>query len=511
MSFKERYCMNLVREVLRLKFDKKLSNRLIGSSVGISKSTVATYLERATSAGLTSQKNIQELTDEELKEKIFPFSNLQEINFNIDFNYIRNELKRNHVTLKLIWKEEKEKNKDLCNYSHYCDLYKKWKNDQKISMKQTYQAGEKMFIDYAGTTMPITNSKTGEIRSVQIFIGVLGQSNYTYIEATESQSSKDFINSHINAFKFFGGCPKILVPDNLKSGVTATCKYEPSINKSYRAMADHYGAVVVPARVRKPKDKAKVEGGVLIASRWILAALRNRVFFSLDELNNAIWELLDKYNDEEFQVREGSRKSNFDDFEKNALMKLPQNHHEVAEWKNVKSNIDYHIEVDHCYYSVHYKFRNCHLTVRYTDSSVEIFSNNHRIAVHRRISKRGSRSTIPDHMPKTHREYADWSPSRIINWAEKIGPHVKNAVELLLNKEKHPELSFRSCLGIIRLEKYYAKERVDNACKRAIEIKGISFKSIKSILEKGLDSQQVSKEEDTQIQHENIRGSDYFH
>jgi transposase len=287
-------------------------------------------------------------------------------------------------------------------------------------MKQTYKAGEKMFIDYAGTTMAITNSKTGEIRNVQIFLGVLGQSNYTYIEATESQNSKDFISSHINAFKFFGGCPEILVPDNLKSGVTATCKYEPSINKSYRAMADHYGAVVVPARVRKPKDKAKVEGGVLIASRWILAALRNRVFFSLEELNNSIWELLDKYNEEEFQKREGSRKTNFENFEKNALMKLPSTHYEVAEWKNVKSNIDYHIEVDHCYYSVHYKFRNKQLTARCTDSSIEIFLSHQRIAVHRRVNKRGSRSTTPEHMPKSHREYGEWSPSRIISWAEML-------------------------------------------------------------------------------------------
>ena len=510
MTNQMRFCMKAVREVLRLKFEQNKSNRMIGSIMHISKSTVGTYLERASSAGLTTYVIVQNLSDEELKEKIFPFINIEEESLKIDFEYIRKELKRKHVTLKLLWKEEKEKHPELCNYSRFCDVFRTWKSDQNISMRQVHKAGEKTFIDYAGTTIPINDPKTGEIKEAQIFVAVLGLSNYTYIEATWTQQSRDFLNSHVDAFKFFEGCSEILTPDNLKSGITLTCKYEPSINKSYRALATHYGAVVIPARVRKPKDKAKVEGAVLIASRWILAALRDRTFFSLEELNMAIWELLEKYNNEEFQKREGSRKSNFEEFEKNALLKLPASHFEIAEWKDVRANIDYHIELEHCYYSVHYKHRNHLLVARYTDRSVEIFSKERRIAVHPRHFKKGSKSTLEEHMPKSHQDYAEWTPSRILNWAKKIGPQVGEAVEKLFQKERHPELSFRTCLGIIRLEKYYSKERVNNACKRAIAIGGISFKSIKSILEKGLDSQTISKSDDTPVQHENIRGPEYF-
>ncbi len=513
MTVPERFCMNLVREILRLKFSEQKSNRLIGSIVHRSKSTIATYVDRATDAGLTIFTDIEKLSDEELKTKIFPFKNIDvgAENIQIDFEYIHKELKRKHVTLKLLWKEGREKNPDLCNYSHYCDLYRAWKNDQKISMRQIHRGGEKMFIDYAGTTVPITNPKTGEIREAQIFIAALGLSHYTYIEATWSQTSIEFLTSNINAFKYFDGCSEILVPDNLKSGVTVADKYEPSINKSYREMAKHYYAVVIPARSKRPKDKATVEGAVLIASRWIIAALRDRTFFSLEELNMAIWELLEKYNGEEFQKREGSRRSVFEEIEKKELRKLPETHFEIAEWKNVRANIDYHIELDHCYYSVHFKYRNHDLTARYTTICVEIFSNNHRIAIHTRIYKRGSKATNPDHMPKGHRDYAEWSPERIINWAEKIGPNVKVAVEKLFSQREHPELSFRACLGIIRLEKHYTKERVDNACKRAISIGGIGFKHIKSILDKGLDSQPISKHDDNPINHENIRGPEYFH
>jgi len=505
--------MDLVREVFRLKFENKMSNRAISVALNISKTTVSAYLTRANIFGITTYSQIQTLSDDELKVKIFSASIVGDKKqlSKIDFTYIHKELKRKHVTLKLLWKEAAVKDSSFSiSYSQYCRYYHNWQKNNQLSMKQVHKAGEKTFIDYAGTTIPVVNAKTGEINEAQIFVAALGCSQYTYIEATWTQSSKDFLNSNIHAFEYFGGCSEILVPDNLKSGVTKACRYEPSINKSYRELAKHYGAVVIPARVRKPKDKAIVEGSVLIASRWIIAALRDRIFFTLDELNTAIWELLDNYNNQAFQKREGSRQSIFEGIERETLKKLPSSRFEIADWKNVKANIDYHIEVEHCYYSVPFKLRGKEMQAHYSDNSVEIFSNGQRVAIHPRLHRKGQTSTIKEHMPKGHQDYGDWKPSRIINWANTLGPDVKNAIEFLLNGREHPQLSYRSCLGIIRLEKYYSKERLNNACKRAIEIGGVSFKSIKSILEKGLDSQPILKNGDEKIEHENIRGAEYF-
>lgn len=501
--------MELVREVFRLKWVLKKSNRGIGEALSISKSTVSTYLGRAKGAGIETIEQLNSISNERLKEIIFPVKN-EEV-YQIDFERINKEVKRKHVTLLLLWQEELEKNPDLYGYTRFCDLYRSWKKENKLSMRQTHKAGEKGFIDYAGSTVPIHNHKTGEVSNAQIFVMVLGASDQTYVEATYTQQVRDFIGSNIRAFEYFGGVPEVLVPDNLKSGVNLASKYEPVINQTYRELANHYGSVVIPARARKPKDKAKVENGVLIAGRWILARLRDRKFFSLEELNDAIWELLEEFNDKKFQKLDYSRRSLFEEIEKEELLPLPTTRFEIAEWKKVKANIDYHVTIENCHYSVPYQLRGKELQARSTDKSVEIFYQGKRVASHARSYKKGHTSTVNEHMPKSHREYSDWSPSRVINWARKTGPFCAHLVKKIMDEREHPELGYRSCLGIMRLEKKYSRERLENACKRALKVGGTSYRSVKSILEKGLDHQEVEQGKvDSSIEHENIRGSDYY-
>ena len=501
--------MELIREVFRLKWLEKKSNRVVGQILKISKSTVATYLVRAAMGKITNLEQLNSFNDEELRRIIFPDKLIKEPL--IDFKIIHRELKRKNMTLMLLWEEEAEKNSDICNYSNFCRLYRRWKKNQKISMRQVHKAGEKGFIDYAGTTVLVIDSRTGEAREVQIFLMSLGASHYTYIEATWTQGSRDFLRSHVNAFEFFGGVPEILVPDNLKSAVTMASKYEPEINRSYRELAKHYGTVVIPARVRKPKDKAIVENEVLHISRWILARIRDIKFFSLDELNDKLSELLVQYNDKKLQGLEDSRKSLFEELEKPALLPLPSRRFEIALWKKAKANIDYHVELEGSYYSIPYKNRGVELVIRYTESTVEIFHSHRRIAVHNKLYKKGHTSTIKEHMPSWHREYSDWSPSRILNLAQTMGDSIQEICKKIIESREHPEQGYRSCMGIIRLEKKYSKERLENACRRALDIGGISYKSIKSILDKGLDLQKIfPKTDSVQIQHENIRGSDYY-
>lgn len=501
--------MELVREVFRQKWELKRSNRNIGVSLSISKSTVANYLLRAKEAGVESLEQLKLLDNEKLKLVIFPKN--EESIIKIDFKKITKELTRPYVTLMLLWEEEVENNPSFISYSRYCYHFRKWKKEQKISMRQSHKAGEKAFIDYAGTTIPIYNSKNGEILNAQIFVISLGGSDYSYVEATYSQKLRDFIGSNIRAFEYFGGCPEVLVPDNLKSGVTLASKYEPVINQSYREMAKHYGCVVIPARARKPKDKAKVENAVLITSRWILAKLRDVKFFSLEELNESIWGLLEEYNNKKFQKLDYSRKSLFEEVESKELRPLPDTRFEIAHWKKVKVNIDYHITLEGCHYSVPYKLRGKFLFSRYTDKSVEIFEDGNRVALHPRNIKKNTCSTIKEHMPVAHQEYSDWSPSRMINWARTIGPSTAYLVKSIMEAREHPELGYRSCLGIMRLEKSYSKERVENASTRALKIGALTYKSMKSILNKGLDHKELEcSTNDTSIEHENIRGSEYY-
>ena len=502
--------MELIREVFRLKWQENKSNRLIGQSLRISKSTVATYLARATQASISDLNQVSSFSDDELRKIIFPdkFTDKKPI---VDFEHIYIESKRKNMTLQLLWEEELGKNSDLYSYSSFYRHYTKWLNSKKITMRQKHKAGEKGFIDYAGTTVPIINHQDGKEHPAQIFVMSLGGSHYTYIEATWTQNTRDFISSHIHAFEFFGGVPEVLVPDNLKSAVITANRYEPKLNRSYREMASHYGTVIVPTRVRSPQDKAIVENAVLHVSRQILARVRDLRFFSLEELNHMLWKLLDDYNAKKMKILNDSRKSIFDRIEKDALLSLPSSRYETAEWKKAKANIDYHVVLEKCFYSVPYRLRGHDLVIRYTNNTVEIFHENKRVAVHHRFYGRGKSSTLREHMPVGHRSYADWSPSRILRWAKKTGDSCEEICRKVMEGREHPELGYRSCLGIINLGKKYSPERLENACRRALAIGGISYKSVGSILAKGLDLQPLpSSVEHSEIKHKNIRGSEYY-
>ncbi len=507
-----RFCVKLVREILLLKFTSKKSDREVGDIHSVSKNTVKTYVMRAETSGITSPETLLATSDDSLREIIFPHPIKAAKEILVDFDWVHKELARPNVTLSLLWKELSSQTENFYKYSWFCDLYRKWEKSNEISMRVPHKAGEKLFVDYAGTTVSVViNRKTGETREAQIFVCCLGVSQLTYIEASWSQGSRDFIHSHIRALEFFGGVPLMLVPDNLKSAVNLASKYEPVINQSYRAMAKHYECTVVPARAYRPKDKAKVENAVQIASRWILARLRDQKFFSLEELNQAIWELLEEFNTTKLQKLNYSRRSFFEEVEKSELKELPASRYVVAEWKKVRVNIDYHIQLDKNYYSVPYRLRGEGLECRYTDTSVELFKGGTRVASHIRSFKVNQTITNPEHMPKSHREHLEWSPSRMLDWGKSIGVFTECCFQRLIDQCEHPELAYKQCLGIIGLSKKYEKERLENACERAFKLGAVEYQSIKSILEKNLDKVKVyGEQQDIFLDHENIRGKDYY-
>jgi transposase len=379
-------------------------------------------------------------------------------------------------------------------------------------MRQNHRAGEKMFVDYAGQSIAVVDSFTGQIRQAQIFVAVLGASNYTYAEATWSQSLPDWVGSHVRAFEFFDGVVEVVVPDNLKAGVTKACYYEPDINPSYQEMATHYGCAVIPARVRKPRDKAKVETAVQVVERWILARLRNVTFFTLDELNAAIGKLIKNLNGRAFKKLPGCRQSLYERIDKPALSPLPTQPYVYAEWKKARVHIDYHIEVLGHYYSVPYQLLKNQVDVRITERIVEVFYKGRRVASHRRSIQKGYYTTLRDHMPKSHQRYAEWTPNRLVRWAEKNGVSTARVVENILASRPHPQQGFRSCLGIMRLGKEYGEKRLEAACKRALAIGGLSFKSIQAILKTGLDQRSLLQpcRDSPPVHHDNIRGPQYY-
>jgi transposase len=370
-----------------------------------------------------------------------------------------------------------------------------------------------MFVDYAGQTVPIVHPSTGEVTDARIFIAALGASNYTFAEATAAEDLPSWIQSHIHAFEFFQGVPEILVPDNLKAGVTSPCRYEPDLNPTYQDMAQHYTITVIPARKAKPRDKAKVESAVLVAERWILAALRNHTFFSLAELNKAIAEHLKRLNNRRFKKLQTTRRHLYETIDKPALKALPVTPYEFAEWKRLRVNIDYHVEVDRHYYSVPYQLAREQVDVRLTPSTVEVLFKNRRVASHKRSYLPGGFETVTEHMPKSHRRYLEWTPGRILKWAAKNGPKTERLVNRIMETRPHPEQGFRSALGIMRLTKTYSPERVEMACDRALAVQAYAYKSVKSILKNGLDRQPVLLHNPGDLpasSHPNIRGNNYY-
>ena len=511
---KDRLSMRKFKEVLRLKFEHELTNRKIAKSCAMSHVTVGKYLTLAEKAGITWPLP-DDIDDSQLEQRLYqkvvrPASNKPVMPA---MDYLFKELKRKHVTLQLLWYEYKQDYPEGYQYSYFCEQYQKWRKGLDISMRQEHLAGEKLFIDYAGQTVPILNSETGTVElEAQIFIATFGASNYSFAEATASQKLPDWIKSHIRALGFFGGVPQILVPDNLKSGVTHPCRYEPDVNPTYTDLANHYGTTVIPARPGKPKDKAKVESSVLIVERWILAALRNHQFFSLAELNKAIYEKLTIFNQRPLQKMKASRRHLFETIDKPALAPLPAHPYEFAQWKKASVNIDYHIEVELHYYSVPFQLRGKKLDVSSTATTVTVFHKNRRVASHPKSHRKYHYTTLPEHMPKSHQKYLEWTPSRIINWAGKTGPCTQRVVTEIMQRKKHPEQGFRSCLGVMRLGKRYSPERLEKACERAVAIGAYTYKNVESILKNGLDQQPLAQQAKSRsISHPNIRGSRYYH
>ena len=508
--------MRKIREVLRLRYDHQLTTRAIGVSCAIGRSTASEYLQRATDAGL-SWPLPAGLDDEALDLLLFPQGPVLTTGERPlpDWDYVHRELRRKGVTRFLLWQEYKSGSPAGLQYTQFCGRYLQWRGRQDPVMRQVHRAGEKLFVDYAGQKVPITDRRTGEVVFAEIFVAVLGASSYTYCEATWSQGLPDWIGSHIRAFEFFGGVPEVLVPDNLKSGVTSPHLYEPDLNPTYQDMAVHYGVAVVPARVRRPQDKAKVESGVQVAERWILARLRNRTFFSLAALNQAISELLVKLNTRPFQKLDGCRRSMFEAVDAEALKPLPANRYQYAEWKKVRVHIDYHVQLAGHYYSVPYQLVKEELDARLTAGTVEMFRKGKRVASHLRSRKKGGFTTLSEHMPASHRHYAKWTPERLVRWAEETGGQTAGVITAILAGRPHPQQGYRSCLGIMGLGKSFGKERLEAACARALALGTTSYKSIQSILKTGLDGQplpgQVARQLDLPIDHENIRGPGYYH
>jgi transposase len=509
----ERLTMRKVAEVLRLKWECRLSNRAIARSCSISHSTVAEYLRRAQEAGLIWPLPA-DLTEDTLYELLFPRppQSSARITSCPDWSVIHSELRKKGVTLRLLWVEYREAHPEGYGYSQFCALYREWAKHLKPSMRLSHKGGEKLFVDYAGQTVPIVDPNSGEVREAQIFIGVLGASSYTYAEAQESQELPNWIGAHVRMFAFLGGVPEIVVPDNLKAGVKHPCRYEPDLNPTYQDLAEHYGVAVIPTRIGKPKDKAKAEVGVQVVERWILARLRYYTFFSLAGLNQAIRALLEELNTRPMQHLERSRRALFEELDQPALKPLPQQPYEFAIWKKARVNIDYHIEFEKHYYSVPYTLIHKEVYVRATQSVIEVFHNNRRVASHRRTTSPGRHTTISEHMPLAHQKYLEWSPERLTRWTQKIGPHTTQLVQVLLDSRQHPQQAYRSCLGLLHLGQRYGEERLEAACRRALGAGIHSYKGVKNILDAHLD--QVEPEEaPTHVppSHENVRGQAYYH
>jgi transposase len=512
--------MRKVREVLRLKHVLKLTERPIAEAVGIGHTTVNDYIKRAERAGLT-WREAEPMSDAEVEARLF-----QQVGWNepsarvpIDLGWVHMEVRRAGVTLELLWSEyqqavaDGELDRKPYQYSRFCELYRAYARKLSPVMRQVHRAGEKAFIDFSGKRLRIWDATTGEVTEVELFVMVLGASNYTYAEAVLTQTLPDFVGATVRGLEYYGGVPEMLVPDQLKSAVNKPDRYEPEINATYAEVGQHYGTAIVPARPRKPRDKAKVEGGVLIVQRWILACLRNRKFFSLEELNAAIRELLEKLNTRPFQKLEGCRRSAFEKLDRPAMKPLPARRYEVGEWKlNVGVNIDYHFEYDHRHYSVPCALINAKVDVRATARVVEAWRGGMRVTSHERsYGPRGTAVTKPEHRPRAHREWGEWPPERLVGWAKTKGPKTGEVAAAILERAQHSEAGRRPCLGLVRMGERYGEERLEAACERALAIGNPTYKTVESILKNGLDKVKRGEEVEAKtVVHENIRGGAYF-
>jgi transposase len=509
-----RTAMRKIREVLRLRYESGFGPQQVSAATGLPRTTVRRLLEKAGEQGL-SWPLPDELDDHELEVRLFGGreSSVDTRGRPVpDWEEVHREFRRPGVTLQLLWMEYKERCPEGFQYTWFTKGYRAWARQLDVVLRQEHRAGEKVFVDFAGQTIPIVDRKTGEITQTQLFVAVLGASNYTYAEAVPSQELAHWIGAHVRAFEYFGGVPQIIVPDNVKAAVTQAHRYEPELNRTFGDLAAHYGCAVIPARPRKPRDKAKVETGVLVAERWILASVRNLTFFSLEEANEAISERLEGLNERRFQKLPGCRRSLFETTDKPALQPLPEQRYQYATWKTAKVNIDYHVEVERHRYSVPYQLVGRQCEIRITTSTIEVLNRGRRVASHLRSHHPGGFTTDSAHMPEPHQRHVEWTPERIVRWGEQMGPSTTQVVQEVLRSCSHPQQGFRSCLGIFGLGRVYGAERLEAACSRALTIDSPRYRSIKSILKNNLDRQAVTdpQEDGRHRDHPNIRGADYY-
>lgn len=508
-----RISMEKVREIIRLNEQGDLSGRKIALALQISRPIVAEYIHKIAAAGL-SYAAIRDMDDTSLLAAIEGSRKANNERFNTlkeQFPCITKELKRPGVTLQCLWQEYRAMYPDGYGYSQFCYHYQTWRNTTELTMHLEYKAGDKMFVDFTGKKLSIVDKDTGEVREIEVFVAVLAASHYTYVEAVSSQKKHDWIRANQNAFHYFGGAPKAVVPDCLKSAVKEADKYEPDINPEYHHFARHYQTAILPARPGRPQDKAIVEGAVKIVYQWIFAPLRDRLFHSLDELNGAITEQLRVYNNKTMQKAGLSRRELFEETERDALQPLPAEKYVLRNFKSLKVQFNYHIYLsdDKHHYSVPYRYRGKQVTVIYSESTVEICYQNKRLALHKRDRKPNGYTTLTEHMPSHHKLQAEWSPQRFLAWAANIGQYTQAVVTNILNQCEHPEQGFKSCLGILNLTKDYEKERINKACKLAVSFQNYTLKGIRNILKNNMENQQLDCF--TALpEHGNLRGNEYY-
>jgi transposase len=508
----ERLSMRKIREILRLRLEHGLTQRAIGQSLGLSQGGISEYLSRARFAGLTWPL-ADDMDDARLEALLFPpVPNVPPDQRPApDWSVVHRELCRPNMTLALLWEEYHTSTVNGFSYSWFCDLYREWVGRLKPTLRQVHLAGERLFVDFAGHTMEVVDGATGEVRRAEIFVAVLGASSFIYAEATWSQGLADWIGAHVNALTAISGVPRQIVSDNLKSGISKACFYEPVVNRTYADMAAHYRTAIIPARPYKPRDKAKVEVGVQVVQRWILARLRNRRFFSLAELNQAIRELAEQLNDRPMRGWGTTRRALYEQLDRPALQPLPATPYEYADWKRCRVNLDYHIEIAKHFYSVPYRLLRQEVEARITAKTVEVFHRGKLVATHLRSLRQHRPTTVAEHMPSSHRRYLDWTHERIQREAAAIGDDTAALVEIILRSRPHPEQGFRSCIGILGLAKRYDTERLDAACARALALGTRSYGSVAAILKNVRERKTSDKTEQPSLFHENIRGPGYYH
>ncbi len=505
---KERIGMRQLREILRLRKQFGLSPRRIGATCGVGRTTVQEYLQRFEESGL--QWPLPEImSDEELTNKLFPSKNKQSNRLLPDFKELAEEISKPNMNFMVLWEEYKKDHPEGYQYSQFCQRFGQYLKARTYSMRQIHKAGEKAFVDF-GEGLSYTDPLTGNQIKTKVFVFVWGASIDMYACCVPNEKSHSWISAHTKAVEYFGCCPKIIVPDNLKSGVIKACRYEPELNRTYVSWAEYYNTAVMPARPGKPKDKPHAEIGVKIAKRWIFTRLRHRQFFSIEEINKAILELLEILRNKIIKSRGKSRKELFLELDKPNALPLPSKPYEYSEWKKVKAGINYHVGFDSHWYSVPYEHASKELELRATDKMIELYYKNTSICLHKRGYTKNGYTTEKNHMPERHKKYLEWTPERIMDWAGRYGDSVKELAKVLMDRKNFPQQGYNSCLGIIRLEKYYSAPRLNSACKRALTYHSCSYNSVKRILEKKLDLVEENTADKEKIHHDNIRGKDYY-